>query len=173
MAKNSTRRRFRQAVHHANCQWAVCKFPRVRRHAQRRQRYYDRISRPQRSARRRRQREVRHGHEHARDANALRRHNRAHEHAGPVPRQNQDRHVRGLERENFLRWSTRTRSTKFFHNRKMKFQNAERSHPRELINEERKLKMKRPMKFLSIITSLMVLLPASLAMAQQATPDSS
>ncbi len=33
--------------------------------------------------------------------------------------------------------------------------------------------MKRPMKLLSIITSVMVLLPASLAMAQQATPQSS
>src|SRR5437868_4767416 len=33
--------------------------------------------------------------------------------------------------------------------------------------------MKRPMKFLSIITSVIVLLPASLAMAQQATPESS
>jgi hypothetical protein len=40
-------------------------------------------------------------------------------------------------------------------------------------NEERKLKMKKTMKFLSIIASVMVLLSASLAMAQQATPESS
>ena len=33
--------------------------------------------------------------------------------------------------------------------------------------------MKRPMKLFSIITSVMVLLPASLAIAQQTTPESS
>src|SRR5882724_614849 len=40
-------------------------------------------------------------------------------------------------------------------------------------DEERKLKMKRPMKLLSIITTVMVVLPASLAIAQQTAPESS
>src|SRR5205814_3358753 len=53
------------------------------------------------------------------------------------------------------------------------FLNAARALTTRTNNKERKLKMKRSMKFLNIVTCVMVLLPASVAMAQQATPGSS
>src|SRR5439155_1375475 len=65
-------------------------------------------------------REVRHGHEHAGNADALRRHTRADKCARSVSRQNQDRYVGRVDRKNFFPRLTRPRTTEFFGDREMK-----------------------------------------------------
>ncbi len=99
LAENSPAQDFRRSVRDSDCERPDGQFHSSARPASpRQQRIPHRIPKRGRSTGRCWQREVGHGDEHARDANAFRRHNRADQYAGQTSRQNQDRHVRRLER---------------------------------------------------------------------------